>query len=209
MWSRLEQWGWIAVIIAVIQIVAGGLLFARKVGGVIMAIVHRDVRHAGQLPLDRRVPGVVDRGDRLQRARAVGGHRPRRTSSPERRQRCAGHRADRGLQRRRARDRDHAARPGDQRRPVRLRPPVARAGRRVAVVPGLRHELPHDRRRLAGAPRAVQPPARRRPGADAAQPAAADGRLVPAVPDRPDGRGAARLRRAERAAVVVYGVLAA
>lgn len=38
-WSGLDTWGWIAVIVAVIQIVAGGLLFARKVGGVIMAIV--------------------------------------------------------------------------------------------------------------------------------------------------------------------------
>src|SRR4051812_39209288 len=38
-WSGLNTWGWIAVVIAAIQIVAGGLLFARKVGGVIMAIV--------------------------------------------------------------------------------------------------------------------------------------------------------------------------
>jgi hypothetical protein len=38
-WSSLSTWGWIAVILAAVQIVAGGLLFARKVGGVIMAIV--------------------------------------------------------------------------------------------------------------------------------------------------------------------------
>jgi len=38
-WSSLGTWGWIAVLIAVVQIVAGGLLFARKIGGVIMAIV--------------------------------------------------------------------------------------------------------------------------------------------------------------------------
>jgi hypothetical protein len=38
-WSNLSTWGWIAIVIAAVQIVAGGLLFARKVGGVIMAIV--------------------------------------------------------------------------------------------------------------------------------------------------------------------------
>src|SRR4051794_32955254 len=38
-WSSLSTWGWIAVILAAVQIVGGGLLFARKVGGVIMAIV--------------------------------------------------------------------------------------------------------------------------------------------------------------------------
>jgi hypothetical protein len=38
-WSSLNMWGWIAIIVAAVQIVAGGLLFARKVGGVIMAIV--------------------------------------------------------------------------------------------------------------------------------------------------------------------------
>src|ERR1700754_859293 len=38
-WSGLGTWGWIAVVVAIIQIVAGGLLFARKIGGVLMAIV--------------------------------------------------------------------------------------------------------------------------------------------------------------------------
>jgi hypothetical protein len=38
-WSNLDTWGWIALIIAIIQIVAGGLLFARKIGGVLMEIV--------------------------------------------------------------------------------------------------------------------------------------------------------------------------
>ena len=38
-WSNLSTWGWIAMIIAVVQILAGGLLFARKIGGVLMAIV--------------------------------------------------------------------------------------------------------------------------------------------------------------------------
>jgi hypothetical protein len=38
-WSSLDTWGWIAVVVAVVQIVAGGLLFARKLGGVLMAIV--------------------------------------------------------------------------------------------------------------------------------------------------------------------------
>jgi hypothetical protein len=37
--SSLTTWGWIAVVVAAIQITAGGLLFARKVGGVIMALV--------------------------------------------------------------------------------------------------------------------------------------------------------------------------
>jgi hypothetical protein len=38
-WSSLSVWGWIAIIVAVAQITAGGLLFARKIGGVIMALV--------------------------------------------------------------------------------------------------------------------------------------------------------------------------
>jgi hypothetical protein len=38
-WSNLDTWGWIAVIVAAVQIIAGGLLFARKIGGVLMAIV--------------------------------------------------------------------------------------------------------------------------------------------------------------------------
>jgi hypothetical protein len=38
-WSSLSTWGWIAIVIAAVQIIGGGLLFARKVGGVIMAIV--------------------------------------------------------------------------------------------------------------------------------------------------------------------------
>jgi hypothetical protein len=39
LWSSLSTWAWIAIVVAAVQIVAGGLLFARKVGGVIMAIV--------------------------------------------------------------------------------------------------------------------------------------------------------------------------
>ncbi|MDA0160038.1 hypothetical protein OM076_07180 [Solirubrobacter ginsenosidimutans] len=39
LWSSLSTWGWIAIVIAAVQIIGGGLLFARKVGGVIMAIV--------------------------------------------------------------------------------------------------------------------------------------------------------------------------
>jgi hypothetical protein len=38
-WSNLDTWGWIAVVVAVIQFVVGGLLFARKVAGMLMAIV--------------------------------------------------------------------------------------------------------------------------------------------------------------------------
>jgi hypothetical protein len=37
-WSSLNTWGWIAIVVAAVQIVAGGLLFARKIGGVLMAI---------------------------------------------------------------------------------------------------------------------------------------------------------------------------
>ena len=39
MWSSLSPWGWIAIIFGAVQIAAGGLLFARKVGGVVMALV--------------------------------------------------------------------------------------------------------------------------------------------------------------------------
>jgi len=39
LWSSLTTWGWIAIIVSVAQVVAGGLLFARKLGGVVMAIV--------------------------------------------------------------------------------------------------------------------------------------------------------------------------
>src|SRR3954453_10609848 len=38
-WSSLSTWGWIAIILAALQTLAGGLLFARKMGGVVMAIV--------------------------------------------------------------------------------------------------------------------------------------------------------------------------
>jgi hypothetical protein len=38
-WSSLDTWGWIAVIVAAVQIVTGLLLFARKLGGVLIAIV--------------------------------------------------------------------------------------------------------------------------------------------------------------------------
>src|SRR4051794_28781532 len=35
--SSLTTWGWVAVVLATVQIVAGGLLFARRLGGVLMA----------------------------------------------------------------------------------------------------------------------------------------------------------------------------
>ena len=38
-WSSLDLWGWIAVIVGVGQVATGLLLFARKLGGVIVAIV--------------------------------------------------------------------------------------------------------------------------------------------------------------------------
>ncbi len=37
--SSLSMWGWLAVIIAAVQILAGVLLFARKLGGILIAIV--------------------------------------------------------------------------------------------------------------------------------------------------------------------------
>ena len=39
LWTSLDTWGGLAVIVAVVQLVAGGLLFARKLAGVLMAIV--------------------------------------------------------------------------------------------------------------------------------------------------------------------------
>src|SRR3954464_15095135 len=38
-WSSLSLWGWIAIIFGAVQFVAVGLLLARKVGGMLMAIV--------------------------------------------------------------------------------------------------------------------------------------------------------------------------
>jgi hypothetical protein len=38
-WSSLETWGWIALIAAVVQFTTGALIFARKVGGMILGIV--------------------------------------------------------------------------------------------------------------------------------------------------------------------------
>jgi hypothetical protein len=38
-WSDLSLWGWLAIIVAVIQFTVGGLLFARKAVGMLMAIV--------------------------------------------------------------------------------------------------------------------------------------------------------------------------
>jgi len=39
LWTSLDAWGGLAVLVAVVQLVAGGLVFARKLGGVLMAIV--------------------------------------------------------------------------------------------------------------------------------------------------------------------------
>jgi hypothetical protein len=39
LWSSLETWGVIAIIAAVVQFVTGALIFARKVGGMILGIV--------------------------------------------------------------------------------------------------------------------------------------------------------------------------
>jgi hypothetical protein len=37
--SNLQFWGWIAVVIAAVQILGGALIFMRKVGGMIMGLV--------------------------------------------------------------------------------------------------------------------------------------------------------------------------
>jgi NADH:ubiquinone oxidoreductase subunit K len=38
-WSDLNLWGWLAIVVAVVQFTVGGLLFARKVAGMLMALV--------------------------------------------------------------------------------------------------------------------------------------------------------------------------
>lgn len=38
-WSDLTFWGWIAVVVAAVQILGGALVFAQKVGGMLMALV--------------------------------------------------------------------------------------------------------------------------------------------------------------------------
>jgi hypothetical protein len=38
-WSSLHTWGWIVVIAAVVQLVTGGLILARRLGGMILGIV--------------------------------------------------------------------------------------------------------------------------------------------------------------------------
>ena len=37
--SNLQFWGWIAVVIAAVQILGGALIFMRKVGGMIMGLI--------------------------------------------------------------------------------------------------------------------------------------------------------------------------
>ena len=39
LWTSLDTWGGLALLVAAVQLIAGGLLFARKLGGVLMAIV--------------------------------------------------------------------------------------------------------------------------------------------------------------------------
>jgi hypothetical protein len=38
-WSSLETWGWIAVAAAVVQFATGGLILARRAGGMILGII--------------------------------------------------------------------------------------------------------------------------------------------------------------------------
>ncbi len=38
-WSSLNTWGWIAIIIGAVQILGGALIYTHKVGGMIMGIV--------------------------------------------------------------------------------------------------------------------------------------------------------------------------
>jgi len=46
LWSSLSTWGWIAILAAVVQFTTGALIFARKMGGMILGIV---VAMAGML----------------------------------------------------------------------------------------------------------------------------------------------------------------
>jgi hypothetical protein len=39
LWSNLTTWGWIAVVVAAVQILGGALVLMQKVGGMLMAIV--------------------------------------------------------------------------------------------------------------------------------------------------------------------------
>ena len=77
-WSNLDTWGWISVVIAAVQLITALLLAMRWFGGVLVAIIVAVVRRAGELPDVRRLSVVVERRDRLQRPRAVGRHDPRR-----------------------------------------------------------------------------------------------------------------------------------
>jgi len=45
-WSSLSTWGWIAILAAIVQFVTGALIFARRMGGMILGIV---VAMAGML----------------------------------------------------------------------------------------------------------------------------------------------------------------
>jgi hypothetical protein len=38
-WSTLELWGWLAIVAAAIQLTAAALLFARKAGGPVIAVI--------------------------------------------------------------------------------------------------------------------------------------------------------------------------
>ncbi|HWK30251.1 MAG TPA: hypothetical protein VNS09_27025 [Solirubrobacter sp.] len=38
-WSNLDLWGWLAIVVATVQILTGLLLFARRIAGVLIAIV--------------------------------------------------------------------------------------------------------------------------------------------------------------------------
>ena len=61
LWSGLSTWGWIAVVVAAIQILVGGLLFARKVLGIVFAIAPVEVAAAFLEPLPQAAssPGTL------------------------------------------------------------------------------------------------------------------------------------------------------
>ena len=116
---------------------------------------------------------------------------------------------DGGVQRRRVRDRGHAAGARPARARVGDERPVARHRAPVAELPGLRDQLHHDRRHLAGPPRHLPASQVREHPGDAAEPAAADDGLVPALSDRAGGPGGARRERRARGGDLLRRVAAA
>ena len=70
--SSLNTWGWIAILIAAMQIRTGALVYARRFGATLIAVLISMCGMVFNFTIRRRLPGVVHRRDRLQRAGAVG-----------------------------------------------------------------------------------------------------------------------------------------